>query len=223
MTTPKAWFTADYNRFFKELAPNNNKDWFDANRKRYEQYVKAPFEAFVEAVIAEVAKVDPKVRITPREAIFRINRDIRFSNDKTPYKTRMSAIVSAAGRHDHGVPGIYFELGPECVGIYGGAYMPEKEELLRIRRHIAANLRKFKALYSAAPFVDHFGAIQGERNKVLPAEFKEAAAKEPLLANKQFYWSAELPASKVTDPKLLDIMMVHYHAMRPLNEFLAGR
>lgn len=217
-----AWFSPDFNRFFIDLAPNNNKEWFDANRKRYEQSVKEPFEAFVAEVIKRVAKVDPKVAITPREAIFRINRDVRFSKDKAPYKSRMSAVVAAGGRKDHSTGGIYFELGPENVAFYGGQYMPDKEQLQRIREHIAANLAQFKKLRTAKAFVDRFEEIQGEKNKVVPKEFKEALAKEPLIANKQFYFMAELPPKTVTDPKLVDILMEHYMAMKPMNDFLAA-
>jgi uncharacterized protein (TIGR02453 family) len=217
-----AWFTPDFNKFFIELAPNNNKEWFDANRKRYEKSVKEPFETFVAEVIKQVAKVDPKVTITPREAIFRINRDVRFSKDKAPYKSRMSAVVASGGRKDHSSGGIYFEIGPENVAFYGGQYMPDKEQLQRIREHIAANLAQFKKLRTAKAFVDHFGEIQGEKNKIVPKEFKEALAKEPLIANKQFYFMAELPPKNVTSPKLVDLLLEHYTAMKPMNDFLAA-
>lgn len=217
-----AWFPPDFNKFFIELAPNNNKEWFDANRKRYELSVKEPFEAFVAEVIKQVAKADSKVTITPREAIFRINRDVRFSKDKAPYKSRMSAVVAAGGRKDHSSGGIYFEIGPENVAFYGGQYMPDKDQLQRIREHIAANLAQFKKLRTAKAFVEHFGEIQGEKNKIVPKEFKDALAKEPLIANKQFYFMAELPPKTVTDPKLVNILMEHYKAMKPMNDFLAA-
>lgn len=217
-----AWFTADLNQFFKDLAKNNNKEWFDANRKRYESSVKKPFEAFVAEVIARVAKHDKAVAIGPKEAIFRINRDIRFSKDKTPYKLNTSAIVSPAGRKDHASPGIYFELGPESVKFFGGAYEPDKEQLARIRTAIARDPKAFRKVLGGKAFTDRFDGIRGEVNKVLPAEFKEAVKKEPLIAHKQFYVGAELPAKLVTDPKLLDVLMEHYLAMRPLNAWLAA-
>jgi uncharacterized protein (TIGR02453 family) len=219
-TTHMSWFTADFNQFFKDLAKNNNKEWLDANRKRYENSVKKPFEAFVAELIKRVSKVDPAVKIEPKEAIFRINKDIRFSKDKTPYKLSATALVSAGGRKDHGDPGIYLELGPEHVQIYGGSYSPEKDQLQMIRSKIAADLKGFKKLYTANAFVDHFGAMEGEKNKVLPPEFKTLVNEEPLIANKQFYYHAILPAKSVTDPKLMDAIMDHYKAMRPMNAFL---
>lgn len=217
-----AWFTNDFNAFFKELAKNNNKDWFDANRKRYETSVKKPFEAFVGEAIKRIAKHDKNVRIEPKEAIFRINRDIRFSKDKTPYKLNCSAIISAAGRKDHATPGIYFELGPESVRFYGGAYQPEKEQLERIRLAIERDPKGFRKTIDSKSFKAFFDGVHGEAIKVLPAEFKEAAKKEPLIANKQFYVAAELPANLVVDPRLMDHLMDHYTAMSPLNRWLAG-
>ncbi|MDQ3099923.1 MAG: DUF2461 domain-containing protein [Bacteroidota bacterium] len=215
------WFTPDLNLFFKELARNNNKEWFDANRKRYEESVKKPFEVFVAELIARIAKLDPAVKIEPKDAIFRINKDVRFSKDKMPYKLNTSAIVSPGGRKDHGVPGVYLELGPEHVQIFGGSYTPEKEQLHQIRTKIASELKTFKKLYAAKDFVDHFGSIQGEKNKVLPPEFKELAKTEPLIANKQFYYSATLPAKSVSEPDLIETIMRHYKAMWPMNAFLA--
>ncbi|MCB0757890.1 MAG: DUF2461 domain-containing protein [Flavobacteriales bacterium] len=215
-----AWFSPDFNRFFIELAANNNKDWFHANRTRYENVVKQPFERFVGEMITRVAKVDPKVRIEPKEAIFRINRDVRFSKDKAPYKLNRSALISAAGRKDMNAPGIYFELGPEVVRIYGGAYMPDKDALIRIRSRIAKDLTKFRKLREDKDFIKRFGTVQGEANKRLPPEFQAAAAKEPLLYNKQLYYGAELPPKLVTSPKLPDLLMEHYAAMAPMNAFL---
>ena len=211
-----AWFTNDFNAFFKDLARNNNKEWFDANRKRYEASVKKPFEVFVAEAIKRIGKHDKTVRIEPKEAIFRINRDIRFSKDKTPYKLNTSAIISPAGRKDHATPGIYFELGPESVKFYGGAYQPEKEQLERIRTAIMRDPKGFRKTIENKAFTAMFDGVLGDANKVLPVEFKEAAKKEPLIANKQFYVGAELPA------KLVDRLMDHYLAMCPFNAWLTA-
>lgn len=217
-----AWFTNDFNAFFKDLAKHNHKEWFDANRKRYERNVKEPFSAFVSEAIQRIGKHDHAVRIEAKDAIFRINRDIRFSKDKTPYKLEASAIISPAGRKDHTVPGIYFAFGPESVKFYGGCYQPDKDQLARIRTAILRDGKGFRKVIDAKTFKAMFGTIQGEANKVLPAGFKEAAKQEPLIANKQFYVGAEKPAKLVTDPRLMEHLMEHYLAMRPLNNWLAG-
>lgn len=214
------WFSPDFNTFFKDLARNNNKDWFDANRDRYEANVKRPFEAFTAEAIQRIARHDKHVRIEPKEAIFRINRDIRFSRDKTPYKLEASAIISPAGRKDHSVPGIYFAFGPEAVKFYGGCYMPDKDQLHRIRKALVRDGKGFRKLVGAKAFKKLFGEVQGEANKVLPAEFKAAAVLEPLIANKQFYVGAELPAGLVASSRIMDKFMDHYLAMSPFNQWL---
>lgn len=216
-----AWFTPDFNKFFKDLARNNRKEWFDDNRERYETSVKKPFENFVAEAIARIAKHDKTAAITAKDAIFRINKDIRFSKDKTPYKLEASAIISPAGRKDHSVPGIYFAFGPEAVKFYGGCYQPEKEQLLAIRQAIMKDGKGFRKAISGKPFMTLFKHVQGEANKVLPPEFKAHAAKEPLIANKQFYVGAELPAKLVSDSELMETLMDHWLAMCPFNQWLA--
>ena len=95
------YFSPDFLQFFKELAANNHKEWFDENRKRYETVVKKPFEVFVQHAIDEMAKLDPRLsELDPKKCIFRINRDIRFSKDKAPYKLNRSAAISVGGRND---------------------------------------------------------------------------------------------------------------------------
>jgi uncharacterized protein (TIGR02453 family) len=101
-----SFFTADYLAFFKELAANNHKEWFDANRKRYETSVKEPFKAFTQHLIDELAKKEPAFKeLKASDCIFRINRDIRFSKDKTPYKTQCSAVISPNGKKSSSIHG----------------------------------------------------------------------------------------------------------------------
>ena len=126
------YFTQDYLDFFKELAAHNHKEWFDVNRKRYENVVKKPFQIFVDDLIESISKIDSEIQITSKEAIFRINRDIRFSKDKIPYKLNNSAIISKEGRVNKSYPGLYMELGPEHLSIYGGLYMPSTTEIQKV-------------------------------------------------------------------------------------------
>lgn len=216
-----AYFTHNYLQFFKELAPNNNRDWFQANKKRYETHVKHPFEHFVTQLIDRLGKDDESLKgLLTKECIFRINRDIRFSKEKEPYKLQMSAIIANGGRKHMDNPGLYLELTPEHLGIYSGAYMPEKEQLNQIRTYISKNLSKFEKLHNDAVYRKYFSeGIQGEKNKILPAALKEAAATEPLLFNKQFYWYAHLPAETILKENLNEIIADHYTACRPLVDF----
>ena len=181
-----AYFSKDFLQFFKELAANNHKEWFDLNRKRYEKEVKKPFSNFVGDLISAVAKDDPLVNIEPKDAIFRINRDVRFSKDKSPYKIQVSAVVGPGGKKDKTSPGIYVELTPEHVRVYGGVYITDKDQLNDIRTHILENLKEFDGIIHEKGFVKYFGEIRGEQNKIIPKEFKDAAETQPLLFNKQF-------------------------------------
>jgi uncharacterized protein (TIGR02453 family) len=213
------YFSTNFLSFFKELAKNNSKAWFDENRKTYEKEVKGPFSFFVGELIKNIQQHEPRVQITPSQAIMRINRDVRFSKDKTPYNTQVSANISVFGKKDKSYPGFYVQLSPNAFSIYGGVYTCDKDRLLVIRRHINSHLKEFKKICDESTFKEHYGLIQGEKHKRIPPEFKELATKEPLIANKQFYYSAELESKLITSDHLLDTVMDYYLAARKVNQF----
>jgi len=213
-------FTEEFLKFFRGLEKHNDKKWFDANKASYENDIKKPFNAFVEEMIARIRAEDPDVAISAKDAIFRLNRDIRFSKDKSPYKTHMAANISAGGRKNLSEPGFYFQFGAKTLMIAGGAYMVETENVYKIRKAIAANLERFDALLKEKDFRKKYGTLQGEQNKVLPPEFKELASKQPLLANKQFYYMAELEADTILKKNLAEVMMQYFLAGRHMNDFL---
>ena len=215
-----AFFQEEFLKFFIELAPNNHKDWFDANRKRYENFVKDPFKDFVTHLIGKLATKDPVFKdLEAKDCIFRINRDIRFSKDKQPYKLQVSAVVAPEGKKSKAINGVYFELGPEKMRVYGGIYEIEKEDLLIVREGIAANPEKFRKAYENKEFKKVFGHIRGEKNKIIPKELKDAAEKEPLIFNKNWYFFAEFEPETILDDKLDQIIIDCYNAGRPVEEF----
>ena len=207
--------------FLRELELNNDRDWFKANKKRFENEVKRPFEALVQEVIDVVAKVDGAIDIEPKDAVFRIYRDTRFSKDKTPYKTHMGAVVGPGGRRALDSIGVYFEVSGHRLGIASGLYMPDKDRLLAVRRLIMSRGAELEKVLKGAKFKRLFGEIQGEKNKVLPKEFKEVAKSRPLLFNKQFYCWAEYDPEEAKRDDLPKFVLDHYKAALPLNEFLA--
>lgn len=215
-----SFFSQDYLDFFIELAGNNNKDWFDLNRKRYEENIKKPFHNFTQHLINEIAKTDASFKdLEAKNCIFRINRDIRFSKDKAPYKMMCSAVITPGGKKSKAINGVYFELGPEHIRAYGGVYEVDKEGLETLREGIADNLEDFKKLYSSKKFKSTFGEIRGEKNKVLPSHLKEIAENESLIYNKQFYFFAEFPAQSVTSQDLDKIILECYEAGKPIEAF----
>jgi uncharacterized protein (TIGR02453 family) len=214
------YFSESFVQFFKNLSENNNTAWFDANRKTYETAVKKPFEAFVQEMISRISAHEPEVTIPAKDAIFRINKDIRFSKDKTPYNTHVAANISRFGRKDKAYPGFYFQLSHTGAQVFGGAYMPEKETLEKIRGLIAGDFDGFNKLINNEAFKSRYGTLKGEAVKRIPEEWKAAYAKQPLIANKQFYYQAELPAPLITDEKLPDRLMEYYTAAKDVNAFL---
>ena len=215
-----SFFSPDYLQFFIELAANNNKDWFDLNRKRYEQNVKKPFTVFVQHIIDQLAKNDNTFKeLEAKECIFRINRDIRFSKDKSPYKMMCSAVVAPEGKKSKAVNGVYFEFGPEHMRVYGGVYEIEKEDLEAVREGIAQDISKFQRAYQNPIFEKTFGEILGDKNKVLPAHLREAASIEPLIFNKQWYFYTQFEPETILKENLDEIVMNCYEAGRPVESY----
>jgi uncharacterized protein (TIGR02453 family) len=212
-------FTKEFISFFKELEKNNSTAWFNENKKQYEAFVKLPFIAFVEEVIKAIQAKEPAIKMTGKEALFRINRDTRFGADKSPYKTNMSAAVSVGGKNP-GYPGIYFEMSHKGINIICGAYMVEKDNLLSLRKKIAADIKGFQKIVTAKKFKETFGTILGEKSKLLPEELKKPALVEPLILNKQFYYAANLPVKSITEDGLVKTIASYYEAAKEMNQFL---
>lgn len=212
-------FTLDYLDFFKELAANNHRDWFQENKKRYENTVKKPFQQFVQELIEMVSKHEGEMDIQPKDCIFRINRDIRFSKDKTPYKLNCSAIVSPGGKKDKSYPGLYVEAGPEHLRVYGGVYMPDKEQTYDIREKILHKTKDFQALYLQKDFKKYFGEIRGEKNKRTETAFMKHSETEPMIMNKQWYWFSEMKPETIASESLVSEIEKRYMAMKPLLDF----
>ncbi len=215
------YFTKDFTDFFKELAGNNHKDWFDDNRKRYHTSVKEPFEAFVSDVVSAAQKIDKTIDVDPRKCIFRINRDIRFSKDKTPYKLDRSCIISKFGTKDKEYPGGYIRLSPETCWIGGGTYYLQKDNLFFLREKIAKDPRAFDKLINEKTFKSYFpNGIQGEKNKVVPKEFKAAAEDCDYILNKQFYYMAEQKPAIILQKNLVDLVIDHFKAAKKMNAYM---
>jgi uncharacterized protein (TIGR02453 family) len=214
------YFSPDFLHFFMELAPNNNKDWFDNNRDRYKKSVKEPFENFVEKLIKELKKTEDIMDGRPSDFIFRINKDIRFSKDKSPYKLQMSAAISKGGKKDMVNIGVYFELGPEHLGVYTGVYMPDKEQIDRIRRHIAKNGKRLEAILNEKHFKATFGEVKGEKAKLLPPDLKLAATQQPLIFNKQFYLQHTAEPEIIVEKDVLKYITEKYKHAKAYNEFI---
>ena len=213
------YFTKEYTNFFLDLEKNNQKEWFHANKKRYETHVRKPMIAFTQDLITEMQKYDPEIDVIASKCLGRINRDIRFSKDKTPYYKHLFAHITKGTKQDL-IPGIGYRFGGGDCGIMSGYYNISKDKLNDIRTKISSDLGTFQKLISHNDFVKKFGTIRGEQYKRLPPELVDIQKKEPLIANKQFYYVSEKKASFATSKNLLSEIMEYWLAAKPLNDFL---
>ena len=215
------YFDEAFLTFFKELAQNNHKEWFQAHKPTYENKVKGPFYALVGEMIEKIHREDPRIHPEVKNSVFRINRDIRFSKDKSPYKLHVAAAISRGGRRQTMVePGYYFHFSPESTIVCGGLYKPDRGTLLKVRRYLVEHPGELTDILSSRSFRSKWGEIQGDRNKILPKEFKEAGEHNPLLFNKAFYVLAELSPESVLRRDLTALLMRYLRSVRPLNDYL---
>ena len=213
------YFNPEFFKFFTQLEKNNHKEWFDANRATYEKEVKEPFKKFVTLILNELAKDQPDILKDASKSIFRINRDIRFSKDKSPYKNHVGAVFSRSGTKDKRAC-YYLHLGAKDIFIGGGMYEVEKDYLEKIRQEIFYNNDAFKKIINEKNFKAYYGTIQGEKNKVLTPEYKEFAKEQPLIANKQFYYMGKLKKEDVLSKDFDKIVLKYFKAASKFNEFM---
>jgi len=215
-----AYFSNETIAFLKQLEKNNNRDWFNAHKQDYLDHVKNPFETFIGDLIEAMSVHFESLPITPKDAIFRIYRDVRFSKDKSPYKTKISALVSPGGRKNRTMPGIYLEFSPNDMRIYSGLYALETKELYNLRSHISHNLKAFDELIHNDAFVKEFGEIRGEKNKRIPQEFEDDAQHQPLMYNKQFYFFTSWPKETILKDNVIEKITETYLIAKPISDFL---
>lgn len=214
------YFTREYIDFFLELEQNNQKEWFHANKKRYDVHVRKPMVRFTADLIQELQKYDSEISAVPAKCLGRINRDIRFSKDKTPYNQHLFAHI-IKGDKSNPSPVIAYRFGGRDGGIMSGYFMPNKSQLSHIRNRISSELAAFQALKTDPKFIAKFGGIRGEKYKRLPAELTKIQEEEPLIANKQLYYVVEKDAEFVTSDQLLEEVVEHWLVAKPLNDFFA--
>ncbi|MBX2817768.1 MAG: DUF2461 domain-containing protein [Saprospiraceae bacterium] len=214
------YFSQDFFDFFSELTINNSRTWFQANKKRYEEVVKQPFLRFVDALLLELSTDWVEAPRPSKDYLMRIHRDIRFSKDKSPYKTHMAAHLSPHGRKEMGRPGFFMHVNHQGLQLYSGLYMLDKHSLMAVRTAICADLKGFDSMVSDKAFRRHFGEILGEKNKRIPTEFREAADVQPLLYNKQFYYRKEFEPAALLKSGIIKKLTTAYEAARPINAFL---
>lgn len=209
--------------FLRSLARNNRRDWFEAHKERYENEVKNPLRILVEEIDARLGEFAPEMIGNPKRSIFRIYRDVRFSKDKSPYKTNAAAWFyhrdagHAVGTQAvHGGAGFYFQIAPkECI-VAGGIWMPPAAALKTLREAIAADPEALRGILKRPAFKRAFGAMSEEALlKRTPRGFDAEHPAAELLRYKSFTVHRELTEREVLSPRLPDTVARHFATMLP--------
>lgn len=205
--------------FLEELKDNNSKEWFDINRKRYEK-LRKEFLEFVKTLIFEISTFDNEVAyLQPKDCIFRINKDIRFSKDKSPYKTNFGAYIVKNGKKS-GNAGYYFHIEPDNFFLAGGIYAPKPENLKEIRLEIYNNPDKFLKLINNKDFKDAFGEIWGEKLTNVPRGFDKNFEYADLLKYKSYVSFRNLSSEEVCSVEILEILKKYFKITYDFNTYL---
>jgi uncharacterized protein (TIGR02453 family) len=209
-------------KFLKELKKNNNKPWFDAHRPDYEK-AKKNFELFIQAVIDKQAKADAAIKhLVAKDCLFRINRDVRFSKDKSPYKTNFGAFINQGGKKST-LAGYYFHLEPGHSFAGGGIWMPMPDELKKVRQEIDYNYADFKKLISTKKFKSVYGDLDKSKEYLLsrvPKGYEPNNPAAEYLKMKSFVAMVELKDSLLTSNEVVKKTVAAFEALQPLNQFI---
>jgi uncharacterized protein (TIGR02453 family) len=205
--------------FLSDLSKHNNKPWFDQNREAYEN-AHEMFEQFINFLIDEFRATDDLQDLTAKDCISRIYRDIRFSKDKSPYKTNMWATIAPGGKKATRM-GYHIALQPQSHSlIAGGMWEPSSEQLSKFRQVIDRDASEFKKIMRARSFIDNFGQIEGEKLKTAPQGYDRTHPEIDLLQMKQIvvihYYSDE----QVLSNEFPDQVITNCRTMRPFLDYL---
>lgn len=222
MTAKFAGFPKQGLQFLKKLRKNNTREWFEANRADYEKYVKAPREELVGALNVEIAKFAPQLVTEPKKAIYRIHRDTRFSQNKTPYKTNLAMIFLPKGAPSkHGTGSFYCSVSDEEVAVGGGVYMPEPEAIYAIRSKIAEEHARFRKIVTSKSMSETMGELHGEMLKRVPKGFAADHPAAEYLKYKGWFVYRTFPSEGLVEtPELVPLLTKHLKATLPLVEFM---
>jgi uncharacterized protein (TIGR02453 family) len=218
-------FTPALFDFLRELRAHNDREWFQANRSRYERDVRTPALLFIEAIAPELKRITRHVVADPRPvggSMFRINRDTRFSTDKSPYKTALAMAFAYEGAARHSpLPGFYLQIEPGDSFAGGGVHMPDTATLTRIRDAIVARSSTWKRIVEAPDLAPLF-TDDGELLKRTPAGYPADHPFAEHLRRRSFTWHTRFSEAAVCAGDFMDRYLDACRTANPLMRFLAA-
>jgi uncharacterized protein (TIGR02453 family) len=206
--------------FLRALKRNNRREWFQPRKEQFDADVREPMLAIVERLADDLRTIAPEIVVDPKTAMYRIYRDTRFSENKTPYKTHVAAVFPWRGLAKHEGAGLYFHVSPDEVWMGGGMYSPQTAQLQAVREHIAGNVRRMRALVESPGFRRHVGELEGERLQRVPHGFPKDHAAAEYLKYRQFLAGRELSPAFACNPKFYSTLITVFRQVAPLARFL---
>lgn len=221
-----SWFRPEALAFLRGLKKHNNKEWFVAHRPNYDREILAPLRLVAEELDVRFAKMAPEFEANPKRSLFRMYRDVRFSKDKTPYKTHAAMWVyhrapgRGVGKEIDGGAGFYLHLEPGASIVAGGMWMPPRHSLNKIRQQLVDDLPGFKRAIGGAAFKKRFDGLTddepGVKLKRMPRGFAEDHPAAEWLRFNSFTVSTEYTDAQMLAPNLIDRAMKDYALILPL-------
>lgn len=209
-------------KFLKDLSKNNNKPWFDAHRNQYEE-AKTDFAAFIQTVIDKHGKKDTGIaHLKAKDCMFRINRDVRFSKDKSPYKNNMGAYINQGGKKSL-FGGYYFHCQPGQSFVGGGLWMPMPSELKKVRQEIDYNFDAFKKTIGSKKFKAVYGDLSRDAEYVLmrvPKGYETDNPAADYLKLKSFVAMTPLKDAELSSKDLVKKVLTSFETLQPLLDFI---
>jgi len=223
-------FTPATFRFFRGLARHNAKPWFEAHRAEYEREVRAPMQELIEEMDVRLARLAPEITGDPKRSMFRIYRDIRFSKDKSPYKTHAAcwfrhrdADARVGGDAEGGGAGFYFHIAPGGSFVGAGIWMPPRPLLNRLRDAMAERRAAFERVVRAPRFLRRYGGLDDEAVlKRMPRGFPETHPAAHWLKYQSYTAGRRLSDAQATSARLPALLETDFASLLPLVRWLNG-
>lgn len=207
--------------FFKRLKINNNRAWFEKHKEEFISNVKEPMQSYVAALQTYFVRFAPEFDLNPNRSIFRIYRDVRFSPDKTPYKTHIAAHFVLRGKPKGFIgSGYYIEIGPGELYVGGGIYIPNGEQLKKIRKAIAVRGKEFLSIVENRKFKEFFVPFEWKKLQRIPKGYEENHQMAEWLKYKQFFVGASLHESKCYKKSFVKETAAICEKLTPLVRFI---
>lgn len=216
---PFAGFPPEGLKFLRQLKTRNTREWFASHRDEYIEFVKLPMESLIAALAAPIEKIAPEMYVNPKKCMFRIHRDTRFSKNKDPYKTHVAAIFHPKGHWEESA-GFYLHIEPGEVFLGGGIYMPDGQQLKKIRAAIVAKPKAFLGIIKSARFIKTFGSLRGGQLSRAPLGYTPDDPMIEWLKYKQFFIAVVWKESAARQKDFVGRVAGVYKEMLPLVRFL---